>query len=311
MHARLAGRNSARGPCCTFRLATRHHATAKLAPIPCEADAVTRSIRSFSTSERKYAPVGYCIYCGATRHSAVREKLGDEHVIPEGLIGELLLPLASCGRHEGITGSVEQFCQKETLGALRYQIGAPTKRPKERPTTLPVRLLINGHWQIREVPIAEFPLLILMPYLQMPDMLVRPEDRKPDAPLNFYSADFSSPELRKSVMDRYGATHISSDSGVVNLAKFVPMLAKIAHAFACAEIGRNNFRPLLLDVIEQKSVNPFDVIGGIPEEVPPDDTLHELGLHPLSGKDHGVLVVSIRLFSNLGFPVYYCVAGEL
>ena len=68
-----------------------------------------------------YAPVGRCIYCGATEHSPGRAKLGDEHIVPEGLGGMMILPEASCGRCEGMTSSIEQFCQKTTLGALRYQ----------------------------------------------------------------------------------------------------------------------------------------------------------------------------------------------
>jgi hypothetical protein len=56
---------------------------------------------------RRYAPAGFCIYCGARGPSVA---LGQEHIVPKGLGGTLILPDASCRDCEKITGAIEQQC---------------------------------------------------------------------------------------------------------------------------------------------------------------------------------------------------------
>lgn len=261
---------------------------------------------------KSYDPVSRCIYCGATEHSPGRAKLGDEHIIPEGLGGDLVLPEASCGGHEGLTSSVEQFCQKPMLGALRYQLGLPTKRPKDRPTTLPVRLLIGGTWQEKQIPVADYPLVLLVPYLPPPRMIVPPHIRDQITELTFFWSVPSEAEARSKVMQRYGATDMRVRSGNVQINKFGRMLAKIAHAYATAEFGMGAFQPFLLDAIEGKAEKVFDAVGGSSHVLPDGPRLHELEC-ALAPCDDGsqLLFVRIRLFANRGFPQYFCIAGAV
>ena len=88
-----------------------------------------------------YSPVGFCIYCGAKKYDTKRpvRSLATEHIIPEGLGGKLILPEAACAKCEGITASFEGACQRRIFGPLRIKASnLPTKRPKERPGTLPI-----------------------------------------------------------------------------------------------------------------------------------------------------------------------------
>jgi hypothetical protein len=74
---------------------------------------------------RRFGPVGRCIYCGATRYSMDRAKLGKEHIIPEGIGGNLELLEASCFRCEKIINKSERVFQTKMFDPIRYQLGMP------------------------------------------------------------------------------------------------------------------------------------------------------------------------------------------
>lgn len=81
-----------------------------------------------------FAAVGACIYCGSTD-----SPLSDEHIIPFGLNGNLILPKASCKTCATITGEIERFCLRPMLGDFRSTTGLRTRRKKTRPKTISVR----------------------------------------------------------------------------------------------------------------------------------------------------------------------------
>jgi hypothetical protein len=58
------------------------------------------------------AAVGRCIYCPALIYSPLEaaRKLGDEHIIPAGMGGTLVLPEASCKSCETATSGIESIC---------------------------------------------------------------------------------------------------------------------------------------------------------------------------------------------------------
>lgn len=256
--------------------------------------------------------MGRCIYCGATEHSPGRARLGGEHIIPEALGGDMILPEASCGRCEGMTSSIEGFCSRVTLSAMRYKFKMPTKRPKDRPSTLPMHFLIGRRWVTHNVPISIYPLLVSIPYLPPPAILVPGSDRSDKISYNDYTIDFATPELVGLLQEIYEVRYFSIDAGTVRIDKLGRMIAKIAHTYVTAELGLGNFRPLLLDVIKNRSDYPTYLVGGVPDELPPSaDNMHELSFRGIPVGDRMLLVVGVRLFANLGFPGYICVAGEV
>src|SRR6266853_1676428 len=93
----------------------------------------------------RYGSVGRCIYCGATRYSAAEVRpLSDEHIVPEGLSGTLVLPRASCRRCAKTTGQIEGSVLRNLLWAPRTLLKMKTKRPKERPTHFSAAVKIGG-----------------------------------------------------------------------------------------------------------------------------------------------------------------------
>jgi hypothetical protein len=93
-----------------------------------------KSYRSFKTIyvspeiiPPSYRPIGKCIYCGTKAYSekaGIRQApLGAEHIIPEGLDGNLELPESSCHDCEAATSALERDVLLRTLKALRLYLG--------------------------------------------------------------------------------------------------------------------------------------------------------------------------------------------
>jgi len=86
------------------------------------------------------------------------------------------------------------------------------------------------------------------------------------------------------------------------------MLAKIAHAYAVAELGLDSFTPFLSDIILNKS--PMYIghyVGGLRHDEKGDD-LHHIEISNFGAKRY--VVVEIRLFANRTLPLYVVVVGE-
>jgi hypothetical protein len=92
---------------------------------------------------------------------------------------------------------------------------------------------------------------------------------------------------------------------------FCALLAKIAHAYAVAELGMKAFRPALTGFIRGANLRIFEWIGGQIEVPPKTNSLHEIGLRMEVANGRHYAVVGLRLFSCLGAPQYDIVVGEL
>ena len=260
---------------------------------------------------RIYPPVGRCIYCAPESNPNV--KLGDEHIIPEGLGGTWILREASCKKHEGITTRFEGYVLRHLLIAPRIHLKLPTKRPKERPTTLPVTLVDNdGNSVTIQTPADNRPIPLFLIHYVYPGILLglKPDTIPPHGPppFNIWGVIWW-PKPGMSNAGYYGSRDHSVPF-VVEWGRFCRMIAKIGHSFACAEIGVNNFNPLLLDLIHSDLPESASyLIGGSVGREKEGEDLHELSIETHTIQLITYYVVRIRLFSYLGAPVYYAVAG--
>jgi HNH endonuclease len=76
-------------------------------------------------------PQRSCIYCGTIRYRDKDDrKLGEEHVIAEGLGGTLILQNAACEDCERRINAYEQSILKTVLSAPRVHLGIRRKRRK-------------------------------------------------------------------------------------------------------------------------------------------------------------------------------------
>jgi hypothetical protein len=257
-----------------------------------------------------FSPVGSCIYCGTKEG-----EMTNEHVIPFGLGGTLVLPKSSCKQCAKETARMEQTIQRMLLGPFRIRLGLPTRRPKERPQELELEISRNSRVIKRNVKIAEFPLIYHAAKLPPPRILsgLPPTDK----------LDY---EIAAIMVDVDINKYISRPGEAFSAGQFEPIifyrfLAKIAHSFAVGRLGLRHFRSFFLqDIILGKADVPtnslFQLIGGGPDiAIPPYSdptlgTLHSLQTRSAPAPSFRYVVATFQLFWFLKAPVYDVVVGE-
>jgi hypothetical protein len=278
-----------------------------------------RSLRIFRTIEvgpdirvPTYNAIGKCIYCGAevysTKPGIRQQPLGGEHIIAEGLGGNLEIPEASCQRCEDATGRfVEGDVLGRTLKALRVHLKLKSRGSGRPPKILPIEATIDGKEQGIEIPIEDYPIVFMMmgygPYRFVADHVGPGRE--------MYGARVVV--LKHNQRDLYRKYKITSfASPYWDNHMLTRMLAKIGHSLATAELGADKYRPMLLELILKGNVTAMSLVGGDPNwnERKISTALHELGLGFQRNKGKTYVVAKIRLFANHGGPVYYAVVGE-
>ena len=122
--------------------------------------------------ERIYPSVGICIYCGSDTYAHGSDrKLGDEHIVPEGLGGRLILKEASCKACETITSQAELEWLRGSFYAARVHKGFGKKK-KRTPLFLPLKVLTNGEVVTKTVPLEEYPPMVVTLLFDTPEILL-------------------------------------------------------------------------------------------------------------------------------------------
>jgi hypothetical protein len=275
---------------------------------------LTKMKRQHSYSRERDQPWAKgCIYCNAP------PPLTLEHIIPEGLGGALIIPNASCDACSKETHAFEGHAMN-VMKAVRRQLGFPQKRrgAKDRLRRKEERFVLMLDKHKVKVPIEEFPALLMSLVFPFPGILLgqkTPEDK----PLSggVYSAELMEGfgEKLNRLRAKYRADSVSivgiEPSGRGDDDDYGRMLAKIAHAYAAAELGCGNFHPLLLHTIG--GLKPYCLsyfIGSGVGKIPPGDDLHEIAIDESVPGAEPYVVVKLRLFANRDTPTHYIVAGR-
>lgn len=258
---------------------------------------------------KKYTPVNICIYCGDTYN------LSDEHIIPFGLGGLMVLPKSSCNTCSKKTNTFETICLRTMYGPLRLLYDLPSRRKKERPSTLPLKVKYKPEDEWTEIPVNqnEYPFLVTFPYFSMPDLLtgIVTKGNRGAVTNRFWirgaSTSYVFDEHVKSLKEKLKVYGIMPESKA-HIEEFCQMLAKIGYSYAIAELGYGKFEPLLLGhIVDKELSNCADFIGSFDKEEYPSKNLHELSLYQ-DNSNH--IFVRIRLLARLGTPTYYVVVGK-
>lgn len=258
-----------------------------------------------------YHPANRCIYCDAKEYSGGQDRdFGEEHIVPAGLGALAVLPSASCNKHEGITSSIESRLFQRLFDPTRKRLEVLVKRPLLK-NKFPVFRMVDGESIRQNLPIGDHPTVLFLPKLGSPGILSgRP--RWMHGVTGVFLANINAHEdvLKKSKINSFSTPFVDT----VTLAQF---LAKIGHAYASAEVLRENFDPILIDYIEQNTRNldnedfRYQFWGGDASDLPPTPFLHELGLGLTRRLSDVFLVARIRLFAYLGAPAYFVVVGTV
>lgn len=254
-----------------------------------------------------YEAVGHCIYCGSTH------QLSDEHIIPLGLGGRLVLPKASCSKCSTKTSNIERTCLRTMYGPLRILYGLPTRRKKSRPETLQLKFKRTeaSDWEYVSVAQERYPFLITFPYFEAPGALTVTEESAASGPatrrmwIRGASPHHDFHELLQSLVEELGVHSLMPESKA-EVSAFCSLLAKIALSYTVAEKGIAAQRSRLANIaLGENMQNCLHYIGSVEKDEPPSNSLHELSLghHTRTGS----ILVRVRLLAKLGTPTYFVV----
>jgi len=255
-----------------------------------------------------FRPVGHCIYCGATTYTAEADRrLGQEHIVAEGLGGTLILPEASCKECEAGTSAIELAIVRKLFLVPRRRLGLRGKKRDRTDVRITVTTILSGNEVEIELPLEEHPTVLILPMFQPPGLIV---NRSADVP-GF--AGFWGEQLVdvKELMEK--RPHIATP--FIDIVRFCQLIAKISHAFAIARLGDDLFVPLLPKFIRRRFATfeqypeCYSLVGGFPDTYAPSLGLHQLKLGTEKVGDRLHLLCAVRLFGNLGAPIFMTVVG--
>ncbi|HAX18911.1 MAG TPA: hypothetical protein DCY64_01355 [Hydrogenophaga sp.] len=260
-----------------------------------------------SQDARTYQAVGHCIYCGST------DKLSDEHIIPLGLGGRLVLPKASCATCSEKTSRLERTCLRTMYGPLRMLYGLPTRRKKGRPETLQLKVKRTESSEWEYVPVAQerYPFLITFPYFEAPGALTSLPESVAGGPatrrlwIRGASPHHDFHELLQSLAEELRVHSLMPESKA-EVSAFCSLLAKIAVSYAVAEKGVTLQQSKLANIaLGEDMENCLQYIGSVEKDEPQSMSLHELSLgHHARASS---MLVRIRLLAKLATPTYFVV----
>lgn len=116
--------------------------------------------KGFQTaSSTQFKPVSSCIYCGN------KDDLTDEHIIPYGLGGHLILPKASCKPCAVITSQFEQRLLRGYWWPLRRIFKLKSRRKKEQRNSFEALLKTSNGIANVQIQADEYPGFI---YFELP-----------------------------------------------------------------------------------------------------------------------------------------------
>ena len=252
-----------------------------------------------------YAPVGRCIYCGATG------ELEKEHILPFGLSGTATLPKSSCRTCAQITGSFEQTVLRGPFQPVRvYRDLKSRSKHRDAPKTLPLTFVRDGREHTIDLKIDEYPTLLHFPIFAPPVYLTGNTEYKSGILVSGITSVLFGPRP-DDVAKSLGASEvkITADSQPVAFAR---MIAKIAYAFAFAEGAIDDIEgaPFVLPSILGTADDIGRYVGTLTK---PIETyvgqLHQIVIH--YEKEKGLLRTEVRLFADSETPSYGVILGTL
>ena len=253
-----------------------------------------------------YAPANKCIYCGRADVSLSRE-----HIIPYSLGESLVLQNASCADHADLTSALEREVARDTYGIHRAHERIQTRRKGRHEETLSTKTTVegidkNGTPATAHIAISDQPRLPMVVRLQVPGILRRgcPSDFDSGVTLQCEPADQAAfARLR----ERLQWQKITISSPPVRQRAFLRVLAKIAHAFACAELSFMSYRPTLLPLILGEPVSGTYLVGGFDPEK--SQAVRPLLLREVELEGQALLIADISLHFFPLLPKYQVVCG--
>lgn len=269
-----------------------------------------------------FPPVGRCIYCDSTGGD---HKLGLEHIIPDGIGGSAFLPEASCRECEIIINRFEQPVQKTYFGIARELRGIRSSKKRKKGYRSRQSFIfdesVRGDKRVEDIVSYREKFspssgaisshltdgVFLEHYDQRPGIML---GARPDMKRSFRLVANLQPTKSKEPWEII----MFSQRG-----RLEKLLAKTAHAFACAHYSISGFRPYLRSfILDREERSNGYLIGSFETDQRP--VLHRVALaetmvHKIlppftEPQPVKVIVCYIHFFSDLATIAYQVVVGE-
>jgi hypothetical protein len=227
------------------------------------------------------------------------------------LNGNLILPKASCPACGRITGALEQDILRGSFLAARTVAGFKTRRPKERPKTLPVDVLRQGEVLAQEVPISDHPGLLTLPMFPTAGFLTGQELVEGITIVGKETIRFG--DEPKLIAHRLNAETLRI---VDNLPVFcfARMVIKIAFSYAIGAIGLDRFTSIYV----QKAILGRDShlnqwVGSRQYTFATESkgAFHCCSVDLVNTRVGPVLVARVKMFARSGSTAYEVVIGQV
>ncbi|WP_199099495.1 hypothetical protein [Dyella sp. ASV21] len=176
----------------------------------------------------RLSPADHCIYCGTEDGP-----LTDEHVVPRGLNGTLLLPKATCKEHQDLTSKIELALQKKGMFLHpRLLLGMRSYNKRAQPTHIKVEFVGAGNRSFRKnVPVREAASMLIMPMFMPARALTDPLPLPDNNALEVRAIDSASIGIEmQAFLLRHQAAGIRGKQAI-DIGPFLRYLCKIAYGF--------------------------------------------------------------------------------
>ena len=269
-------------------------------------------------------PLGVCMYCGDDK-----APLTDEHVMPRGLNGELVLPKSSCAKCQKMIGLFEaQVLKSGWLSDPRLVLGLRSYKPKRQPDDITMTFIGRNEKHFKKlVPKGSAIAMISMPGLIVPRYLT---DNVPLSVREGMEMDSSNDalvyrglvenvegihsvklnEAKGRLCQRYNASGMKFS---VQIAPplIIRFLCKIAHGFHVLERGLFPLKESpALALLKSERFDYSNWVGSAPVSTDSEQrtSLHKMTIEDVTTKSGlPCTVVNIALFNSLGPNFNYVV----
>lgn len=258
-----------------------------------------------------------CMYCGDDK-----SKLTDEHIMPRGLNGELILPKSSCDDCQTMIGKVENSVLKSGwLSDPRLVMGLKTYNKKKQPTQVKMTFIGRDERRFKkDVPRESAVALISMPDLIEPRYLTEAMPLRATDGMELRATNDAfvyrgvvedaksehSEKLTKTIRQlctTYGAASIDL-SATIQPPTLIRFLCKIAHGFHVAERG---LFPLeespAIALLRAERTDYSNWVGSKPTSKTQEQqtSMHEMSVEDVTTQSGlQCVVVNIALFESFG-----------
>lgn len=257
-------------------------------------------------NHHRYEPIGHCIYCGSTNN------LSDEHIVPYGLGGNLILPLSSCKNCSNITSKFELAVLRGSMQPARVYCEIQSRNKHESaPNKYSLVVERNNEIETIEVPLNDYPILVTFPIFSVPGYLK--DDKRTKGILLDGSATISFGTHPEDVIKKFNATRLVIKPAGDKPTDFARMIAKIAFsmavatgAFGCIDYSKSFVLPAILG--ESDDIGHW--VGTITEPIR-SAKYHTNRVIIYPDEEKGLLIGDVQIFSNSETPRYGVILSEL